>query len=338
MQKTFWLRSLLTASLAVLLTAASSFADEVQVDLTWFQDDPNPAGGTSAGTISTTIGGIPFSAPLPTPSLFTQKDTLLGGETMPLVGPGGEGVVGFSNGGGNDGGFYIGWGGITVDLLAEVNGNAFKFPVPLVIEDGDRRSFSWQMFDDPIGATDVVGENRFAAYFGDDGAGHRHSGDNEDYIAGQDSFRESESGGLGDDSHGDEFGVNISLRTSTGGSIFVADVNIGAEFFRDDSGAVLVSDGTTPLFSPGDVNIDFAVDLLDFEIIRANFLQSGGRLDGDLDNSGFVDFDDFDQWKANASPLAASSASIPEPSTAVLLMLLTAVCTLRRPCEFSFPV
>jgi hypothetical protein len=71
---------------------------------------------------------------------------------------------------------------------------------------------------------------------------------------------------------------------------------------------------------PGDVNLDTFVTLADLTIIRQNFRTAvTSRTLGDVTNDGFVNFDDFRQWKANYVPaVGEASIGIPEPSALVL--------------------
>jgi len=81
----------------------------------------------------------------------------------------------------------------------------------------------------------------------------------------------------------------------------------------------------------GDVNGDMAVDTLDFEVIRDNFLRDGVlRSEGDLDLDGVVGLKDFKIWKNAAFPPGA--ASVPEPGTLGLAMagMLLIQCSRRR--------
>ena len=77
---------------------------------------------------------------------------------------------------------------------------------------------------------------------------------------------------------------------------------------------------TAPPLGPGDVDGINGVTLADFEIIRQNFLTSvTQRTEGDLTGDGFVDFDDFRQWKQNYPSATAAAATAPlgaESSTA----------------------
>lgn len=80
----------------------------------------------------------------------------------------------------------------------------------------------------------------------------------------------------------------------------------------------------TGVYNPGvagDANGDGNVNMSDYTLIQANSFTNVllGTL-GDVDDSGFVDFNDFQQWKANfpGGPAAAEAAlaSIPEPASA----------------------
>ncbi len=78
----------------------------------------------------------------------------------------------------------------------------------------------------------------------------------------------------------------------------------------------------------GDVNLDDLVDLADFEIIRDAFYQPvSTRMEGDLTADGFVDFDDFDQWKAAAGALG-EGVFVPEPGSLSLALMAVLVCFL----------
>lgn len=85
-----------------------------------------------------------------------------------------------------------------------------------------------------------------------------------------------------------------------------------------------------PTAQPGDVDLDTDVDLFDLETIRTNFRQTvTGRTEGDLTNDGFVDFNDFVQWRNHyPTPLVGASDAVPEPCGVALA--LAAVFTLGR--------
>jgi hypothetical protein len=75
-----------------------------------------------------------------------------------------------------------------------------------------------------------------------------------------------------------------------------------------------------PTAQPGDVDLDTDVDLIDLNQIRLNFRQAvAGRSDGDLTNDGFVDFNDFVQWRDNyPTAMPGAFEAVPEPTGAAL--------------------
>jgi hypothetical protein len=102
-----------------------------------------------------------------------------------------------------------------------------------------------------------------------------------------------------------------------GGGVSTRD--IGLSFLASDEVAC----------DPGDVNCMDGVDLIDLEIIAAHFRQGGSRDDGDLTGNGFIDFDDFGQWKEHyTGPALGADAfeflTVPEP-VSIGLMLCGAV-------------
>ncbi|MEO0530149.1 MAG: SpoIID/LytB domain-containing protein [Planctomycetota bacterium] len=71
----------------------------------------------------------------------------------------------------------------------------------------------------------------------------------------------------------------------------------------------------------GDFNLDGSVDLLDLDILGANFGSSGvSSSEGDANGDGTVDLLDLDILGANFGE-SASSAALPEPQTAILALL-----------------
>jgi len=81
-------------------------------------------------------------------------------------------------------------------------------------------------------------------------------------------------------------------------------------------------------FVPGDYNVDGTVDAADYVVWR-NQLGSGTALPND--NTPGVALDDYQRWKSNfgLTTGAAASASVPEPS-AMLCLLLAAALARRR--------
>ncbi len=73
----------------------------------------------------------------------------------------------------------------------------------------------------------------------------------------------------------------------------------------------------TPVDLVGDVNGDDHVDLLDFDVIRANFYEGNSLEEGDVNQDGFVNEVDFRLWKDAFG--GGGPASVPEPSSLALL-------------------
>lgn len=140
----------------------------------------------------------------------------------------------------------------------------------------------------------------------------------------------------GTEGYGIEFADNSGIVGSTFGQLRFNNDSIayyaGGSYYTESSGAsatrdiglILVASAESPC-DPGDVNCDTNVDSTDLGIIAAHFRQSGGRELGDLSGNGFIDFDDFQQWKQNfpgAFPGSGSLADffghVPEPTSAVL--------------------
>ncbi|TWT87220.1 ASPIC and UnbV [Pseudobythopirellula maris] len=76
---------------------------------------------------------------------------------------------------------------------------------------------------------------------------------------------------------------------------------------------------------PGDYNFDGVVDAADFTVWRDSFVQFGDFMPADGDRDGFVGNTDYDLWVAHfgetGAPAASSEAAIPEPATALLIVL-----------------
>lgn len=94
--------------------------------------------------------------------------------------------------------------------------------------------------------------------------------------------------------------------------------------FQVLNGIQLVRAGTT-VFDACDVNLDGSCNSTDFNTILGNLLGPGGRTDGDLNGDSTVDFADFRIFKDDAlrvvgSSALASWAAVPEPTSIALLM------------------
>ena len=88
---------------------------------------------------------------------------------------------------------------------------------------------------------------------------------------------------------------------------------------------------------PGDANLDGKVDINDLTIVLAHYNQTGMTwIQGEFTGDGTVDINDLTivlaHYNQSLASSAGSLASVPEPSTAVLLvaLLMGAVLSLRR--------
>lgn len=88
--------------------------------------------------------------------------------------------------------------------------------------------------------------------------------------------------------------------------------------------------------SPGDFNSDGAVDLLDYNLLLANFLDRFSPIEsfskGDNNRDGKVDFTDFSEFRLLFEAANPGGAAVPEPSTALLMILgaTAVILALRR--------
>jgi acetyl esterase/lipase len=78
------------------------------------------------------------------------------------------------------------------------------------------------------------------------------------------------------------------------------------------AGAFLIAELTRPF---GDANRDGLVNLSDFNILAANFGQSGGWRQGDFNSDGMIDLGDFNLLAANFG--TGSLAAVPEPAVGI---------------------
>jgi plastocyanin len=84
--------------------------------------------------------------------------------------------------------------------------------------------------------------------------------------------------------------------------------------------------GSITVSYPGDANLDFAVDLEDFGLLKQYFGVGTTRGEGDFDHDGKVDLNDFGILKENFGRAAA----VPEPASGALLALGAATWLLQR--------
>lgn len=113
------------------------------------------------------------------------------------------------------------------------------------------------------------------------------------------------------------------------------------EFFTDEAFALIdaMFEYTLgPMPTPGDVNLDGAIDAADFAGIRDAFFTEATTPEemtrADVNHDKRVDFADFGLWKVNSQAAAAGGVAIPEPDSSLLLSTLTivALATMRRRC------
>jgi HpiC1 cyclase/Dockerin type I domain len=89
---------------------------------------------------------------------------------------------------------------------------------------------------------------------------------------------------------------------------------------------------------PGDLNVDLQVDLTDYGILNAQWLQTGAGLQADLNHDGVVNLFDFGQFKVDYHAFNGGGGSdlpvptgVPEPAAWVLAVaVVPALICLRR--------
>ena len=83
------------------------------------------------------------------------------------------------------------------------------------------------------------------------------------------------------------------------------------------------------------------VNLDDYNILTSNFLTAGTQADGDATGDGFIDLDDFVQWRADFEdpgiPASAvvTGVAVPEPSALLLASTALALACVRRRTSVS---
>jgi hypothetical protein len=186
----------------------------------------------------------------------------------------------------------------------------------------------------------------------------RTTDDRGNTISFVDSF--SEAGAVFDPTLGPYGGFQIAGSLDGGGD-GVRDDNDGALFFRLLADARFVPDAGAPnsfdvVFAepdsiaiydaqafevpqplPGDYDFDGVVDAADLGVWTSQVGQTGADLDGDGDFDGDVDGADLLIWQRQlgSAPVVATSGTVPEPATLMLIVLAAAgVATRRRWCAW----
>jgi len=123
-------------------------------------------------------------------------------------------------------------------------------------------------------------------------------------------------------------GSNYLIFENVSGSSFMLTAmnNIGGTPRAGINAVEIVGESSDVL--PGDVNLDNAVDNLDYEIIRDNMKTGTTRAQGDLDFSGLTTLADFRIWK-NAFEMGGAAA-VPEPGALALWLIGAAAIAFRR--------
>ncbi|MEO0530922.1 MAG: PEP-CTERM sorting domain-containing protein [Planctomycetota bacterium] len=105
-----------------------------------------------------------------------------------------------------------------------------------------------------------------------------------------------------------------------------SDINLATVVF--DNLVVTALEDTPGLAA--DFNGDGTVDLLDLDILGANFGGPGDAMTGDANDDGTVDLLDLDILGSQFGQSASSALSVPEPTSAVLVVLAAAAAARRR--------
>lgn len=81
----------------------------------------------------------------------------------------------------------------------------------------------------------------------------------------------------------------------------------------------------------GDTNLDGTVNFSDFLALSAGFGKSGGWAEGDFDGNGEVRFPDFLALSDNFGQSTTAAATVPEPSSVILVLIGLVALRRRRP-------
>ncbi len=246
----------LTSCLAVLCLVFPVQASPVT--FTYTQSDALTGSGTITGTLDLSQWGGPsslaFSGTIP-PAVVVQNDPNTG---FPVP----SNAVGFMTQGSdaNPGsgaadavGVYLDLSGPPIVMNGVDGADTWTVAVPRVMISGRPYSYNFSVFDDPAGAGDVVGTYEFSGWPGDNGAGHRHTGQVRNFGVGLDSTSASASGSsLGSGSNGDALGFMAGLRATNDAPsaypIFVDTITFGGQILADE--ATVLKNGTIPLAPP----------------------------------------------------------------------------------------
>lgn len=96
-----------------------------------------------------------------------------------------------------------------------------------------------------------------------------------------------------------------------------------------------LASGASPLdlpdFNPADITLDGAVNMLDYDILRANFGTGTTFQEGDIDGNGRIDGRDFRILKNNFG-VGGSGLTVPEPTGGLLMTIgaIVGLCVWRR--------
>lgn len=219
-----------------------SASGEPIVDYNYTQTDVSTGSGTVTANISLSggPGALTFTGALPTP-VITQNDT---GYAVPA------GAIGYitdpsGSNPGMDHGVHIGFSG-TVTMSATSGGDTYTLDVPLTMVSGLPYSYDFSTFDDPS-VGDVTGSTSLTGWIGDNGGGHRHTGDNRTFATGQDFQSSDASGNLGSYGNGDSLGMAAGMRDSvSGGPIFVDDLTFSGQIEANQSTLTVNGNSAAP--------------------------------------------------------------------------------------------
>ncbi|MEZ6097571.1 MAG: LamG-like jellyroll fold domain-containing protein [Pirellulaceae bacterium] len=115
-------------------------------------------------------------------------------------------------------------------------------------------------------------------------------------------------------------------------NVALTDADV-TKLYQDGLNGIAADGSTAPIIVPGDVDGNGVANMVDLDIIRGNFYESAtSRGDGDLTLDGFVDFDDFRQWKTAAGGATGATQNVPEPATWLLIAIATSMLLRKRCC------